>query len=63
MPNKDFYTIEQPTGIFMMINENDDPIMLCNDCLVHSKTKHGHITNKADCEHALQTEEHKEIFK
>ena len=63
MPNKDFYTIEQPTGIFMMINENDDPIMLCNDCLVHSKTKHGHITNKADCEHALQTEEHKEIIK
>ena len=55
MPNKDFYTIVNPTGIFMMINEDDDPVMLCNDCMKASKTKQGHVTNEIDCEHAENT--------
>jgi len=52
MPNNTFYTIHQPNGIFMMVNEDDKEIMLCNDCLKPSDTKHGHVTNTEDCEHA-----------
>ena len=60
MPNKDFYTIQKPTGIFMMVNEDDETVMICTDCLVASEIKQGHVTNEADCEHA---EDYKEIIK
>ncbi len=49
-----FYTIHKPTGIFMMVNEDDKTIMLCNDCLKPSETKHGHVSNENDCEHAKE---------
>ena len=39
----------------MMVNEEDKEIMLCNDCLKPSETKHGHVTNEKDCEHAEET--------
>jgi len=52
MPNNSFYTIENPTGVFMMMNEDDEVLTLCTDCMVASETKHGHVTNKTDCKHA-----------
>ena len=54
MPNKDFYTIINPTGIMIMVNERDKEIQLCNDCIKPSNTRSGYVTNKEDCEHAIE---------
>ncbi len=51
-PNK-FITIENPTGIFVMLNPKQEEVYLCNDCIKISD-KHGYVDNTEDCEHGAK---------
>lgn len=55
MSKNRFITIENPTGIFVMINAKKEAVYLCNGCLKPSDN--GYVENKNDCEHGAKEKE------
>ena len=53
MTKNKWITIEEPTGIFIMININQEIVYLCNDCLI-PVVGSGYVKNKIDCEHGAK---------
>ena len=51
MSNNKFITIDKPKRGFMMMNDNDKIVMICNECISISKVP-GKVKNKQDCKHA-----------
>ena len=54
MSKNKWITIEEPTGIFVMINTKKEEVHICSDCLIPDPVNNGYVANDKDCEHGAK---------